>query len=383
MTRSTYLAFGRPNFSVAEEEAVIRVLRSGWVGMGSETVAFEAELAAFIGVPHVVTVDSCTSALFLSLLANGIRPGDEVICPSLTWCSTANAALYIGAKPVFCDVDSKTLCVSPESVVAKLTPRTRAVMIVHYGGYAADIDAIRAVLPEGVAIVEDAAHALGSRFANGHRVGASGNLSCFSFYANKNLSTAEGGAIALADREMAERLQSLRQHALPINAWMRYTHSKSLLLSPALMELGYKANFTDLQAAIGRVQLKRQQEFFEIRLALARLYREGLTDLTPPLDFQEGCTHSGHARHLFVVCLPEAGRRKRDEVVVAMRDRNLGVAIHYAPLHLMPLYCAEGAPPELPNTERICRNIMTLPIGANMDPQDAEEVVQALREILK
>ena len=383
MTRSTYLAFGRPNFSAAEEEAVIRVLRSGWVGMGSETVAFERELAEYIGAPHVVTVSSCTAGLFLSLLAHGVKPDDEVICPSLTWCSTANAALYLGAKPVFCDVDPETFCITPESILAKLTPRTRAVMVVHYAGYAVDVDAIRAALPERIVIVEDAAHAFGSRHANGQRVGASGNLNCFSFYANKNLSTAEGGAIALFDPEMAAHLQSLRQHALPTDAWKRYTHSKSLVLSAPLTELGYKANFTDLQAALGRVQLQRQPEFFDIRLAIAKLYREHLANLALPIDFQEGCTHPNHARHLFVVCLPEGERRSRDEVVLAMRARNLGASIHYAPLHLMPLYCQEGSPPKLPVTERICRTIMTLPIGAGMTMQDAEEVTNALREILK
>src|SRR5439155_15382523 len=184
-----YLPFGKPDFSSEEIDAVARVMRSGWIGMGPETLAFEKELAASLDVPHVVTVNSCTSALFLALLLQGVGEGDEVICPSLTWCATANAALQLGATAVFCDVDPRTLCVTPETLKAKVTERTRAVMVVHFGGFAVDVEKIRAALPDGVAIIEDAAHAFGSRFSNGKAVGASGNLTCVSFYANKNLST--------------------------------------------------------------------------------------------------------------------------------------------------------------------------------------------------
>src|SRR3989449_9953842 len=171
-----YLPFGKPDFSEGEIEAVTRVMRSGWIGMGPETLAFERELAAYLDVPHIVTVNSCTSALFLALLMYGIKEGDEVICPSLTWCATANAALYLGAKPVFCDIDSETLCVSAKTILEKVTKRTRAVMVVHYGGFAADVEEIREALPDRIAIIEDAAHAFGARFPNGTVGGASGNL---------------------------------------------------------------------------------------------------------------------------------------------------------------------------------------------------------------
>src|SRR3989454_9151534 len=231
MTRREYLPFGRPNFSDQEIAAVTRVLRAGWVGMGPETIAFERELADYVGAPHVVAVNSCTSALFLSLLVNGVGPGDEVICPSLTWCSTANAALYLGARPVFCDVDADTLCVTREHVLTKVTSKTKAVMVVHFGGFAVDVGALRAALPPSVAIVEDAAHALGAKFKDGRPVGSSGNLTCFSFYANKNLSTGEGGAIALSDAKKAERLRSLRQHGMPVDAWRRFSHPKSIIMS--------------------------------------------------------------------------------------------------------------------------------------------------------
>jgi dTDP-4-amino-4,6-dideoxygalactose transaminase len=384
MSRREYLPFGKPNFSDQEIAAVARVMRSGWVGMGPETIAFEHELANYVGAPHVVTVNSCTSALFLSLLVNGVGQGDEVICPSLTWCSTANAALYLGARPVFCDVDSDTLCPTVEHVLAKVTPKTKAVMVVHFGGLAVDVEALRSALPKDVVVVEDAAHALGARFSNGKWVGSSGNLTCFSFYANKNLSTGEGGAIALFDQSLAEQLQSLRQHGLPLDAWKRFTHSQTLLLSNPLDTLGYKMNYTDLQACIGRVQLARQCELDGIRLDIARRFVDGLKEVSPPLTFQQDCTHPYHARHLFVVQLPlDRMRRTRDDVVLALRAKNIGASIHYAPLHLMPLYSGGSQPVSLPATEQVAGRILTLPISASMIVDDVDDVLGEFKAVLR
>ncbi|HLG55914.1 MAG TPA: DegT/DnrJ/EryC1/StrS aminotransferase family protein [Vicinamibacterales bacterium] len=380
-TRSQYLPFGRPDFGAEEIDAVSRVMRGGWVGMGQETVAFEQELAAYAGAPHVVTVNSCTSALFLSLLVSNVGPDDEVICPSLTWCSTANAALYLGARPVFCDVEPHTLSVSPETVTRHLTPRTKAVMVVHMGGLAADVEAIRAALPSHVAIIEDAAHALGALYGDGTPVGSSGNLTCFSFYANKNLSTGEGGAVALFDASRADRLRSLRQHGLSADAWKRFTHPQSAL-SVKVSELGYKMNYTDLQASIGRVQLRRQHEFATRRLALARRYADALRDSPLPLDFQHKVLDHDHARHLLVVTLP-AGRMclTRNEVLLALRNRNIGASVHYAPLHMMPAYAGSGRL-SLPHTEALMDRIMTLPISASMTDADVDYVAGHLIDVL-
>lgn len=382
MIRKDYLPFGKPNFSDEEIQAVTRVMRSGWIGTGPETIAFENELANYLCVPHVVTVNSCTSALFLSLLVHGVGPGDEVICPSLTWCSTANAAMYLGAKPVFCDVAASSFCMTPEFIREKLTPRTKAVIVVHMGGLAVDVEAIRKFLPKHVAIIEDAAHTLGARFADGSLVGSSRNLTCFSFYANKNLSTGEGGAVALYDKELAGRLCSLRQHGLSADAWKRFSHPQCALI-PGLIELGYKMNYTDLQACIGRVQLKRQEEFYGIRLTIAKKYCDGLGDLYPSIKFQRNILNPDHARHLFQILLPlEEIKSSRDELLLQLRSRNVGAAIHYAPLHLMPLYAQEEQI-RLPNTETICERIMTLPISASMSMEDAEYVLEQFKEVVK
>lgn len=378
--RDSYLAFGTPDFTDAEIEAVARVMRSGWVGMGAETISFEKELAEYIDAPEVVTVNSCTSAIFLALLVEGVGPGDEVIVPSLTWCATANAALYLGAAPVFCDVDRQSMCVAPETIAAKLTPRTKAVVVVHYGGYAIDVDALRNQLPSTVALIEDAAHAFGATYSSGKRVGASGNSVCFSFYANKNLSTADGGAIALADREKAEHLRSLRMSGMASNAWSRYIKPSTAFVH-GVSELGYKMNFTDLQAAIGRVQLARFESMARHRLQLARRYQERFTALGGTIKFQRGVFSDAHARHLLVGLFdPAVTGMNRDSLLLKLRERNIGVGIHYAPLHTMPLYTHGGD--TLPTTEMLAQQIMTLPISAKMALDDVDYVMGQIEDLL-
>lgn len=379
--RPDYLPFGRPNFSEEEIAAVTSILQSGWVGMGSQTLKFEEELSQYFNVPYVSTVNSCTSALFLALKVLDISKNDEVICPSLTWCSTANAILYNDAKPVFCDVDPNTLTVTAETILPKITDKTKAVIVVHYGGLAVDIRELRERLPKHIHIIEDAAHALGSFYKDNTPVGSSGNLTCFSFYANKNLSTGEGGAIALFDNSKNERIKSLRQHSLHANAWSRFVNPKSILYSD-IDTLGYKMNYTDLQAAIGRVQLKRQPEFKEIRAIVANHYYNELKDLQPELKFQHNVVDKKHSKHLFVVKLP-INRMKitRDEFVIQLRDLNIGASIHYYPLHYMSLYNYEG--PALKHTEEAASSILTLPISSSMTLEDAEYVSNNFKKLYK
>ncbi len=380
--RETFLPFGVPNFSDEEIAAVTRVLRSGWVGQGPETIAFERELATFVGANHVIAVNSCTSALFLSLKALGIGPGDEVIVPSLTWCSTANAVLYVGATPVFCDVEADTLSASPATINAVLTEKTKAVIHVHYGGLAADMTALGESLPPSVAIIEDAAHALGAVYQNGEPVGSSGNLTCFSFYANKNLSTGDGGAVAVNDPVLAERLRLIGHQGLQSDAWKRFAHPLAAL-TPGIAELGYKMNFIDLLAAIGRVQLKRQTEFSERRVGLARRYKVRLEVAGAGICMQKHLAEAQHAHHLFVIRLPVAEMEiSRNELLLELRARNIGASIHYTPLHTLPLYrpYVRGS---LPVTEALMAEIMTLPFGVSISDDDADYMLEQLLDCLK
>lgn len=380
MPNRPYLPFGKPNLSDEEVEAVTRTIRSGWIGMGPETIAFEEELTKAVGGTPMVTVSSCTAALFLALVAAGVQAGDEVICPSLTWCSTVNAVIYLGATPVLCDVDPTTFSVTPAAVLAKLTSRTRAVLAVHMAGLAVDVGALRSALPEQVTLVEDAAHAMGSTYLNGRPVGSSGNLTCFSFYANKNLSTGEGGAIATPDGDMVGRLKSLRMHGLASDAWNRFVDPRSAFRLD-IKELGYKYNYTDLQASIGRVQLRRQPEFAATRLAIAQHYAQALPKIHAGIQSQVGLTEPGHARHLYQILLPEGLSLSRDEVVLKMRNEGFGASIHYTPLHWMTYY--KGFAENLTETDRLAPRLLTLPIGAAMTVEDADRVMLAFDKTLK
>lgn len=375
--RETYLPFGKPNFTDQEFEAVARVMKSGWIGMGNEVAAFEQELASYLNAKHVITVDSCTSALFLSLKAQGIKEGDDVIISSLTWCSSANAAVYCGAKPVFADINEDSLITTAENILAVITPKTKAVVIVHYGGLAFELKDLKNKLPENIIIVEDAAHALGAKFKDGTKVGSSGNLTCFSFYANKNLSTGEGGAVALNDDKLADQIRSLRQHGMPVNAWKRFINPKSMIYSQ-LEQLGFKMNYIDLHACIGRIQLKRFEEMQKIRHKIANRYASELD-----LKYQAGLTNESHAKHLYVVRLPLLKMKmNRDEFLLAMRDRNIGASIHYMPLHMMDFYRENYGAQKLPVSEKVFNDIITLPISASMTNEDVSDVINNIKQVL-
>jgi dTDP-4-amino-4,6-dideoxygalactose transaminase len=375
---SNFIPFGKPNFSDEEINAVSNVLRSGWIGMGNETLNFENELADYTEARNVLTVNSCTSALFLALLVSGISEGDEVIVPSLTWCSTANAALYLKAKPVFADINKDNFSLDISSIKNSITDKTKAVIIVHYGGYAVDIDMYRKEIPENIVIIEDAAHALGAKYSNGQMVGSSDNITCFSFYANKNLSTGEGGAIAFNNDKYISRLSSLRQHGMNNNAWSRYIKPKPTLFA-TFTELGYKMNYTDLQASIGRIQLKRFEEMQSHRKKIAEFYYQNLQDLVPKIKFQENILSDNHARHLFPIVLPTENLKiSRDDFIIKLREKNIGASLHYKPLHTTALYKFND---KLPVTEETANSIVTLPISASISLNDVKYVVHQFKKI--
>lgn len=377
------LLSGKPAFSEEEIEAVSNVLRSGWVGSGKEVLLFEDEMATYTGAGNVVCVDSCTSALFLSLKVLDIKKDDEVIVPSLTWCSTANAALYCGATPVFCDVDEKTLCLSNQTVLEKITKKTKAVIVVHYGGYAVNVKALREVLPNHIAIVEDAAHAFGAQYPDGSKVGSSGNLTCFSFYANKNLSTAEGGAVCTGNNKLAEELRSLRQHGMISNAWAKKNNFNQIEPRQPY-RLGYKMNYIDLHACIGRVQLKKFAAMQNTRAQIIEHYFSQFKNSIAEIQFQEHLNSTHHAKHLAVVILPkENSAQKRDALLLALRNEKIGASVHYMPLHLIDFYKNPDGSNYLPVTENLYNRIITLPLGAGMNLDDADRIINVFYKAYK
>jgi dTDP-4-amino-4,6-dideoxygalactose transaminase len=383
--RTTFLPFGVPTFGEEEREALLAVLDSRWIGQGSLCVDFEQRLARYVGTRHGVFVNSATAGLHLSLMALGVGPGDEVITTPLTFVATVNVIEHCGATPVLADIDARTLNVDPEAVARCVSPKTKAIVGVHFAGRPFDIDGIRRRVGTGIPIVEDAAHAIGGRFAGGKMVGASGNLTVFSFYANKNMTTGEGGMIVTDDADVAERTSIMRLHGLSSDAWKRFT-SKKLNRSLAILP-GFKYNSTDMNAALGIAQLARLEEFLTRREAIAAAYDRALGDVDE-IELIERPNRDGerHALHLYIVKLRlERLTADRNEIVSALREENIGAGIHYDAVHLHPFYRETYCwkPHDFPVATDVSARVLTLPGQPNMTDDDVASVVLALKRVVR
>ena len=374
---SGLICFGVPTLGPAEETAMLRVLRTGWIGNGPEVECLEREFAAATGARHAVAVSSCTASLHLSLLGAGVSPGDEVVTTALTFVATVNAISYTGAQPVPVDVDPGTLNIDPAAVEAAITDRTRAIVPVHFDGRPAAMSRLRSLAEKrGLAIVEDAAHAAGSRYRDGHAVGSGPSEACFSFYPNKNLTSCEGGMITTRSSERARRYRRLRNHGLSTDAWKRFGREE--VVRSRQVELGFKYNLTDLQAALGRVQLERLEAFTRQRNDQAQRYQQAFADLERVSTIAPVREPERHAYHLFTIRLHDL---PRERALSELRKRGVGAAIHYEPIHLHPYYRERLniAPGSLPAAEEAGRNTLTLPIGPSLSPAQVECVIEGVR----
>lgn len=361
-----------------ELEAVAAVLRSRWLSMGPVTQRFEQAFAAYVGARHAVAVSSATAALHLANLALGIGPGDEVIVPSLTFVATANAVTYTGATPVFADITSEDdLSIDPQAIEAAVTPATKAIVVMHYGGYLCDMDAIaRVARRHGLAVVEDAAHAPGAE-AGGKKAGTFGAIGCFSFFSNKNLATGEGGMLVTDDDHLAERARLLRSHGMTTLTWDRHQgHAHSYdVVAP-----GYNYRLDEMRAALGQAQLARLDANNERRRLLTDHYRAclaGLDALALPYRMHRGTS----AAHLFPVLLADGVDRRR--FIEFMKARGIQTSIHYPPVHRFTLYRAHTPRQGLPITERVGARQVTLPLYPRMTPEEVGLVADAAREALR
>jgi dTDP-4-amino-4,6-dideoxygalactose transaminase len=381
--RDQLLVFGAPLIGEEEIAEVVATLRSGWIGTGPRAVKFEEEFAAYVGARHAISLNSCTAGLFLGLKAFDIGPGDEVITSPLTFAATANVIEHVGARPVFVDIDPLTLNIDPERVAAAISPRTKAIVPVHFGGLACDMHALRSLATRhDLVLVEDAAHATGSKY-NGQMVGSIGQVTAFSFYANKNLTTAEGGMLTTDDDDLNERLRILRLHGLSRDAWKRFA-SRKLMRSEVVLP-GYKFNMPDLAAALGIHQLRKQEAFLSVRERYAGEYDRAFADLPVRRQLRpaEGSL-SRHSLHLYVLIL-EAGRWRvsRDEVIDALLAENIGAALHYRAVHTHPYYQEkyQYAPTDFPQAYQVGENILSLPLTPAMNDQDVQDVITAVRRV--
>lgn len=374
--------FGEPSIGEEEINEVVASMRSGWLGTGPKVIRFQEEFAAYRGAPHAVAVNSCTAALHLSMLAVDVGPGDEVITTPLTFCATVNAIIHTGATPVLADVDPRTMNIDPDQVRRVITPRTKAIVPVHFAGRPCEMDALCEIAKtHQLTIIEDCAHAIETAY-KGRSAGLFGDYGCFSFYVTKNITTAEGGMILTREQRNAERIRTLALHGMSQDAWKRfsdegYNHYR-------VVEAGFKYNMTDLQAAIGLHQLRKVTKFWKRRQELWRYYERALADL--PISLPEGpAPDTVHGYHLYTILVDEAKTGiSRDAFLSAMHALHIGTGVHYLSIPEHPYYRERfGWRPEAyPNAQRIGQQTVSLPLSPKLTDSDARDVVDAVKAVL-
>ncbi|WP_405123734.1 UDP-4-amino-4-deoxy-L-arabinose aminotransferase [Pseudomonas sp. M20] len=374
-----FLPFSRPSIGDEEIAAVEQVLSSGWITTGPKSQALEEHFANYVGCKHAVALSSATGGMHITLLALGIGPGDEVITPSQTWVSTANMISLLGATPVFVDVDRGTLMTDALRIEAAITPRTKAIIPVHYAGAAFDLDPLYALADKhGIAVIEDAAHAAGSRY-KGRQVGAQGTA-IFSFHAIKNMTCAEGAMFVTDDEALASRVRMLKFHGLGVDAYDRLTGGRKP--QAQVMEPGFKYNLADINAAIALVQLERLDAINARRSELAAAYRQKLEGL-PVLPLALPAYAQTHAWHLFILRIDsERCGMDREAFMKGLQDQGIGTGIHFIATHLHTWYRQRAPDLYLPDTEWNSARLCSIPLFPDMSDQDLDRVVGAIATLM-
>ncbi|MFH1843165.1 MAG: DegT/DnrJ/EryC1/StrS aminotransferase family protein [bacterium] len=380
MTRKDFLPFSPPCLDEDEIQEVVDSLRSGWLTTGPKTRRFEAEFATAVAADSALAVSSGTAALHTALVALGIGEGDEVITSTMTFCSTVHVIEQVGARPILVDIEPDTMNLDPELVAAAVTPRTRAIMPVHYGGHPCEMDTIQAVAEQhGLDVVEDAAHALPAKY-RGRWIGSGRNLVAFSFYATKNLTTGEGGMLT-GPVDLLAKAKVLRLHGMDHDAWKRYDKGGNWRYD--VVAPGFKYNLTDLQSAIGLHQLRKLPRFAERRRQVVTAYHSGLTELgicQLPVERPE----VEHAWHLYPIRLHlDRLAIDRDGFLAEMHQHNIGTSVHFIPIHLLAYYREKYGyrPEDFPVALDCFQRLITLPLNPGLQAVDVEDVLQAVREV--
>jgi dTDP-4-amino-4,6-dideoxygalactose transaminase len=380
--RPTFLPFALPDCDGSELQQVQEVIQGGWITTGPKTHQFEAEFAASVGAAHAVAVNSCTAALHLALEAIGLRPGDEVITTPYTFAATAEVIRYFDARPVLVDVDAGTLNLCPDRLEQVITDRTRAIIPVHIAGLPAEIDDIRAVAcRHSLPIIEDAAHAFPARY-KGRLVGSLGEMTCFSFYATKTITTGEGGMICTDNDEWAERCRIMALHGISKDAWKRYTAEGSWYYE--IVAPGYKYNMTDIAAAIGLAQLAKADRMWRRRRDIAARYDAAFgaaLELQIPAD-RADCQH---AWHLYMLRLHlDRLRIDRSRFIQELKERNIGASVHFIPLHVHPYYrdTYDYRPDDFPVAYHEYQREVSLPIYSKMSDLEVQDVIEAVLAVV-
>jgi UDP-4-amino-4-deoxy-L-arabinose-oxoglutarate aminotransferase len=380
--RQDFLPFSKPSISEEDIAAVGDVLRSGWITTGPNCAKFEDEICEYTSAENAVAIVSATAGMHTVLMALGIGPGDEVITPSLTWVSTVNIITLLGATPVYADVDRDTLLITPESIEKCITPKTRAIIPVHYAGVPVDLDGIYALAEKhDITVIEDAAHAIGT-FYKGEHIGQRG-IAIYSFHPIKNITTGEGGMVTAPDNDFLNKVRQLKFHGLGVDAFDRNTQGRAP--QAEVITPGFKYNMTDISAVLGRRQLAKLEEFNAKRTRLALRYRELLADVPGvlPLGFPENYDFT-HAWHLFIVRIDIDGL-SRDAFMEKLKEYKIGTGLHFRAAHGQKYYRERNivAPGGLTNTEWNSDRICSLPLFPDMTFQDQDDVIDAIKQVIK
>ena len=380
--RSSFLPFHVPTISEDEIQAVVEILRSGWLTSGPQVQQFEDAFARELGSNHAVAVNSATAALHLALDAIGLAAGDEVLVPTMTFAATAEVVTYFGARPVLVDCEPDTLNIDVEHARHLVTSRSKAVIPVHFGGHVCEMTGLLDLAEDfGLYVIEDAAHALPASY-RGRVAGTMSDMGCFSFYATKTITTGEGGMLTTDNAEYADRARTMRLHGISKTAWNRYAKEGSWFYE--ILRPGYKYNLTDIAATLGIHQLKKHRLFRDQRAAIAARYDRGLADI-PELVTPLCRPDVEHAWHLYVVQLNlEQLRISRNEFIEALKRQQIGSSVHFIPLHLHPYYRDQlgYCPQDLPTASKAFERIVSLPLFPGMTDDDVDDVLAAIRNIV-
>ena len=376
------IPFFRPSLGDSALDRVSTTLRSGWLTTGPVTHDFEERFAAYLGVDNAVAVNSCTAALHLALAALGVGAGDEVIVPTMTFAATAEVVIHLGARPVLVDCDPATLNVVPEAIAAAITPHTRAIVPVHFGGQPAPMDPILEIAALfGIAIVEDAAHAFPARY-RGRNVGTIGHATCFSFYANKSITTGEGGMATTADGALADRMRMLSLHGLSRDAWTRFSSEGTWDYD--IRTPGYKYNLTDIASALGIDQLAHASEFLAARQRQAETYRSRFSEVAAirPVEIEDDVEHAWHL--YFLILETERMTISRNELIDLLKAEGIGTSVHYRPLHLHSYYRETlGYRSEaLPVATDLFPRLISLPIYPSLTEGELDRVAETVSRLI-
>jgi len=377
-SKDNFLVFGSPRIEQAEIDEVVASMEAGWLGTGPKVAQFEKDFSAYLGLGHAAACNSCTAALHLSLVALGLKPGDEVITTPLTFCASVNAIIHAGCTPVLADVDPVTMNIDPDAIRTKITPRTKAILPVHFAGRACDMDAIMAIANEyDLKVVEDCAHAIETTY-KGQHAGTFGDFGCFSFYVTKNVCTGEGGMVMARTAEDIKNIKILGLHGMSADAWKRF--SDDGYKHYQVVHAGFKYNMMDIQAAIGIHQLKRVEEYFIRRCEIWDMYQEAFRSLPVGTPAPEEA-RTRHARHLYTLMVdPVPSGIDRDQLLVRMNKENIGCGVHYLAIPEHPYYQERFGwkLEDTPHAVALGRQTLSLPLSAKLTDDDVADVIKAV-----